>query len=98
MTKKNNLPKRLVTGKSGRQETKVPTIGGRGRIDMNLKDIHWTPAKLSIVSTVLLAPLTLAIVLSFQVGNSLVGIILIGLGLFVGLIYLALRFIENNDF
>ncbi len=97
MTKKNNLPKKLVAGKSERQETKVPTVGGRGRIDVKLKDIHWTPTKLSIASTVLLAPLTLAIVLSFQAGNSLVAIILIGLGLFVGLMYLALRFIENND-
>ena len=100
MKKDYNLPARLVKGKSGQQEVKVPAAapGGGGRVDTNWKDIHWTPAKLGIVSTVLLAPLTFAIVVSFQAGNSLIGIVLIGLGLFVGLMYLALRFIENNEF
>lgn len=99
MKKKHNLPNRLVKGKSGQAGFEAPTLGGHGgRVETNLKDIHWTPAKLGIVSTVLLAPFTFAIVVSFQAGNSLIGIVLIGLGLFVGLIYLALRFIENNDF
>lgn len=98
MKEKQNLPDRLVRGKARQQEAKVPIVGGRGRIDTNFKDIRWTPAKLGIVSTVLLAPFTFAIVVSFQVGNTLVGLILLGLGIFVGLMYLALRYIDNNDF
>ena len=98
MKEKNNLPNRLVRGKANQQETKVPTIGGRGRIDTSLKDINWTPAKLSIVSTVLLAPFTFAIVVSFQSGNALIGVLLIGVGVLVGSLYLILRYIDNNDF
>lgn len=98
MKDKYNLPKRLVRGKTGQQEAKVPIIGGQGRIDTSLQDINWTRTKLGIVSTVLLAPFTFAIVVSFQSGNALIGLILIGLGVFVGLIYLALRYIDNNDF
>lgn len=100
MKEKHNLPKRLVQGKSGQQGINVPSAasGGGGGIQTNWKDIHWTPAKLGVVATVLLAPLTFAIVISFHVGNSLIAIILIGLGLFVGLMYLALRFVENNEF
>ena len=98
MKEKNNLPNRLVKGKTGQKEAKVPTIGGRGRINTNFQDIHWTPAKLGIVSTVLLAPLTFAIIVTFQSGSTLFGLILIGLGIFVGLMYLALRYIDNNDF
>lgn len=99
MKKKYNLPNRLVKGKSGQSPAKVPDISGNGgRIEVNLKDINWTPSKLGIVSTVLLAPFTLAIVLSFQAGKGLIGVILLGIGLFVGLMYLALRYIENNEF
>jgi hypothetical protein len=98
MKDKHNLPKRLVRGKTGQQEAKAPIIGGGGRIDTSLKDINWTPAKLGIVSTVLLAPFTFAIVVAFHSGNALVGLILVGLGVFVGLLYLALRYIDNNEF
>ena len=97
MKDKHNLPKRLVRGKTGQQEAKAPIIGGQGRIDASFQNIHWTRAKVGIVSTVLLAPFTFAIVVSFQSGNALIGLILVGLGVFVGLIYLALRYIDNNE-
>ena len=99
MKEKHNLPDRLVKGKSGQAGFEAPTFGGQGgRIQTNLKNIHWTPAKLGIVSTALLAPFTFVIVVSFQAGNSLVGIILIFVAILVGLMYLALRYIENNEF
>lgn len=98
--KGHNLPQRLVRGKTIRsQEARVPTArGGKGQIDTSWKDIHWTPAKLSIVSILLLAPISFAIVLSFKAGNLLVSIILIGALIFMGLMYLALRYIEQNEF
>ena len=98
--KKHNLPGRLVRGGTKQsQEVKVPSAaGGNAQIPTNLKEIHWTPIKLSIVSIVLLAPISCAIVLSFKAGNILVGLILIGLLVFMGLIYLALRYIEENEF
>ncbi|MGB5712718.1 MAG: hypothetical protein WBM44_17625, partial [Waterburya sp.] len=92
--KGNNLPKRLVRGGIKRsQEAKVPDAkGGKGQIATNWKEIHWTPIKLSVASTIILAPISCAIVLSFKAGNSLVGIILIGLLVFMGLMYWALRY------
>ena len=101
MKKGHNLPNRLVTGKRNRPEpAEPPTIrgGGGGKIDTNIKDINWTPAKLRIVATILLAPMVTAIIVSFNVGNILIGLVLIGLLIFVGLIYLALRYIEQNEF
>jgi type IV secretory pathway TrbL component len=99
---KHNLPKRLVRGKTYKsQEAKAPSIGGSGgMIDTRLRDIdiNWTPAKLRIVMTVLIAPVVTAIIVSFNAGNILVGLILIGLILFVGLMYLALRYIDGNEF
>ena len=95
-----NLPKRLVRGKIDKsQEAKVPTIGGAGgNINTQLRDIEWTPAKLRIVMTVLIAPVITAIIVSFNAGNILVGLILIGLIIFVGLMYLALGYIDRNEF
>lgn len=95
----HDLPKKLRQGKSGKQGFQAPTLGGHGgSVKTDLQDIHWTPAKLGIVGTILLAPFTFAIIVSFQAGNSLVGAVLIVIGLLVGLLYLALRFIENNEF
>ena len=98
--KKHHVPKKLVQGKTGKSiGAEPPRLAGRGgNINTSLRDIHWTPAKLSIVSTALLAPFTFVIIVAFNAGNTLVGTILIGLAVFVGLMYLALRYIENNEF
>ncbi len=97
--KGHNLPKRLVTGGLKKsQEAQVPAIGGKGSIATNWREIRWTPAKLSIASIIILAPISFAIVLSFKAGNILIGLILIGLIVFMGLMYLALRYIEHNEF
>ncbi len=98
--KGHNLPGRLVRGGTKQsQEAKVPSAAGRGaHIPTNFTEIRWTPLKLSIASIIVLSPISFAIVLSFKAGNSIVGVILIGLLVFMGLIYLALRYIENNEF
>ncbi len=96
---KHKLPKKLVQGKVAKsQKVEVPIIGGAGKIETNWKDIHWTPVKLSIVLAVLVIPFLAAIAIAFRTGNSLVGVLLIGLIVFVGLMYLALRYIEENEF
>ena len=94
--KKPQLPKKLNLGKVGRsQEAKVPTGLGGGKIETNWKDINWTPAKLVIVVAVLGIPFLIAIIISFMVGNNLIAGTLIGIAVFVGLMFLALRFIEQ---
>ena len=98
--KKHNLPKRLIrVNTKSSQEAKVPVArGGNGSINTNLSDIRWTPARLSVASTIILAPISFAIVVSFKAGNALVGIILIGALVMMGLMYLAVRYIERNEF
>ena len=98
--KEDNLPDRLVRGKSKQpQQIKVPKSGGTGgSINTSLSDINWTPAKLRIVMTVLLAPIVTAIIVSFNAGNLLISLVLIGLIVFVGVLYLALRYIDQNEF
>ena len=97
--KEHNLPDRIVKGKSNPSEVQAPkTSGAGGRINTSLSEINWTPAKVRIVLTVLLAPVVTAIIVSFNAGNILIGFVLIGLIIFVGAIYLALRYIEKNEF
>ncbi|MGL5943970.1 MAG: hypothetical protein ACRC2S_27100 [Waterburya sp.] len=97
--KKPNLPKQLIQGKAGRAEAKVPSAsGGDGGIDTNWKDINWTPKKLSLAIAFLSIPYLIAVIGTFRSGNILIAMVLVGLGLFVGLLYLALRMIEKGDF
>ena len=51
-----------------------------------------------IAATLLNVPFLLATVMTFKSGNALVGLILVGIAIFVGLFYLALRYIEENEF
>ena len=96
--KKHNLPKRLVRGGEKKSYSgKLPEIGGRGRIATNW-NIKWTRSKASVVSFVILAPISFTIVLCFKAGNIMIGLVLLGLIIFMGLIYLALRYIEQNEF
>lgn len=94
--KKPQLPKKLTLGGvRGSQEAKVPPPAGKGRIETSWKDINWTPTKLVIVTGVLGIPYLVAIVVCFTVGNNLIAGTLIGLAILVGLMFLALRFIEQ---
>ncbi|MEM7761391.1 MAG: hypothetical protein AAF298_25160 [Cyanobacteria bacterium P01_A01_bin.40] len=97
---KHNLPKRLVTGGARKSfPAEISNLGKKGgKIRTNIKEIHWTPTKLSVVSFAILAPISFTIVLCFKAGNVMVGSVLLGLIIFMGLIYLALRYIEQNEF
>ncbi len=97
--KKYKLPKRLVTGATKKsQEAVVPKLsGGGGQIGTNL-NIRWTPRRLVIAATLLGVPFLLTTVIAFKSGKILIGVILVGIAVFVGLMYLALRYIEANEF
>lgn len=96
---KHNVPKKLVQGKVGKsQEAKVPkAMGGAGHVQTNI-NIRWTRNRAVIAAALLGVPFLLATVAAFKSGNIMVGCILVLIAAFVGLIYLALRYIENNDF
>jgi hypothetical protein len=97
--KRHKLPDRLVRGRTRTsQEAKVPLLIGKGgTIGTNL-NIRWTPRKRVIAATVLGVPFLLATVMAFKSGYILMGAILVGIAGFVGLMYLALRYIEANEF
>jgi len=97
--KNHNLPGRLVKGGVKRsQEAKVPGATGRGgRIQTDL-NINWTRKRAFLAGAILGVPFLLATVVAFKSGNILVGCILTFIAVFVGLLYLALRYIENNEF
>lgn len=97
--KQYKLPGRLVTGGSKRShEAKVPEpTGGSGAIGTNM-NIRWTPRKRVIAATVLGIPFLLVTTISFKSGYIFFGAILVGIAAFVGLMYLALRYIEANEF
>ncbi len=98
--RQRGIPRKINMGKTGRsQDRQPPTFGGRGgRIDTSLKDINWTPSKLALASAVLGIPFLLVVVLMFRSGNGVFGGFLIGIAMFVGLMYLTLRYIDKNEF
>ncbi|MFM2310923.1 MAG: hypothetical protein RLZZ04_199 [Cyanobacteriota bacterium] len=97
--KKHKLPDRLITGGSKKShEAKVPElIPGSGAIGTNFH-IRWTPRKRVIAATVLGVPFLLVTTMVFKSGHIFIGVILVGIAVFVGLMYLALRYIEANEF
>lgn len=97
--KRHKVPKKLIQGKTNKsQPANLAPIGKGGKILTNLPDIHWNAPKLTVASVAILAPITFTIVLSFKAGNILIALVLIGIIIFMGLIYLALRYIEDNEF
>ena len=97
--KRHNVPKKLIQGKTNKSSpANVPSMDQGGKIITNFQEIRWTKPKLTLVSVALLAPITFTIVLCFKAGNSLIGLILIGIIMFMGLMSLALRYIDNNEF
>ena len=97
--KEPNIPKHITQGRTGRsQEAKVPIAqGGAGNVNTNL-NIRWTRGRAIFATALLGVPFLLATVAAFKSGNILVGCILVGVAVFFGLMYLALRYIEANDF
>jgi hypothetical protein len=96
--KKPKLPTQIIQGKAARAEAKISTGGKYGNIQTNWKDINWTPKKLSLAIAFLSIPYLTAMIATFRSGHILIFILLIGMGVFVGLLYLALRMIEKEDF
>ncbi len=91
--------KKIVKGKSRPGDRKFPAHGGKGgEIYTNLPDINWTPKKLILAIALLSIPYVGAVLACFIAGISFIAYLLIGLGIFVGLIVLALRFIDQQDF
>jgi CHASE2 domain-containing sensor protein len=97
--KKHKLPDRLIRGGSKRSHgVTLPWEGGSsGAIGSNM-NIRWTPRKRVIAATVLGVPFLLVTAIAFKSGHFFIGVILVGVAFFVGLMYLALRYIEANDF
>jgi hypothetical protein len=97
--KKYKLPDRLVSGRTKTsQQAKAPaTFGAGGTIGTDFH-IRWTPRKRVIATTALGVPFLLVTVMAFKSGYILMGVILLGVAGFVGLMYLALRYIEANEF
>ena len=86
-------------GKTGQPQNRAPMLGGGGgQIDTKLRDIKWTPKKLAIAFAVLGIPFLIVILLIFKSGATMFGLVFVGLAVFMGLMYLALRFIDNNEF
>lgn len=96
---KHKLPDRLITGgtKASRLAEAPTSFGSGGTIGTNM-NIRWTPRKRVIAATVLGVPFLLSTAMAFKSGYTLMGVILMGIAGFVGLMYLALRFIEANEF
>lgn len=86
-------------GKTGQAQNQAPIFGGAGgQINTKLKDIKWTPKKLAMAFAILGIPFLIVVLLIFKSGNIMIGMVFIGLAAFIGLMYLALRFIDNNEF
>lgn len=99
MSKKNNLPRKFIQGKTRHsQEARVPTIGGQGKIQTNWQDINWTPTKLAIVLPALIIPFAIGVIGAFKAGNPIIILLLVGLIIFVAIVYLLLRYLDENDF
>ena len=96
---KNNLPDRLVKGGiKTSQEAKVPIVGGGGGSIRTNINIRWTRNKAIVAATLLGVPYLLATIAAFKSGKILIGCVLIVIAVFFAFIYLALRYIENNEF
>ena len=97
--KRSNIPRKLKMGKVNKPQDRAPLLGGGGgKIDTQWQDIKWTPKKLAIAFAVLGIPFLVVMVLIFKSGSSFIGLVFVGMAIFMGLMYLALRFIDNNEF
>ena len=91
--------KKIVQGRSRPIDRKFPRHGGTGgRINTNLPDINWTQKKLVLTIALLGVPYVVAILACFITGINLIAYLLIGIAILVGLLVLAIRFIDRQDF
>ena len=97
--KPEKLPKKLIQGKtSGSQGANFDPKYGSGKIQTNWEDIKWTPTKRIVTIAVLVVPYLIAIVACLASGINLIAYILIGLAVMIGLLFWALRLIDQGDF
>ena len=94
-----NPNKKVVKGKSSPVDRNLPVHGGSGgRVNTNWQHINWTPKKLTLAIALLGIPYVGATLACFIAGINFIAYLLIGLAIFVGLIVLALRLIDQTDF
>jgi len=101
MSKKNpeKLPKKLIQGKtSGSQGASFDPRYGAGKIQSNWQDIKWTPTKRILITAVLIVPYLIAIAGCLVSGFNFIAYILIALAIMIGLLFWALRLIDQGDF
>ncbi|GAB4242869.1 MAG: hypothetical protein Kow0049_32290 [Stanieria sp.] len=75
----------------------LPKGGKGGSIQTNWKTINWTPKKLLIASILIGVPYLAGVIASLLAGLTMITFILIGLGLFVGILYGILRWLEQAE-
>jgi Flp pilus assembly protein TadB len=75
----------------------VPQIGGRGGIQTNWKDIRWTSKKLIAVTSLLTLPYLATVVATFVAGMTVISLIMSGVAVFVGIIFVLVRWLEKAN-
>lgn len=93
-------PKKITLGRSGQFNRDAPAGAGAGgsRIATSWQEIKWTTKKKIVISIVLGFPYGFALVVCFGTGANIGGYILLGLLAIVGLILLALRLVDRDEF
>ncbi|MGF1541903.1 MAG: hypothetical protein ACFCU5_15885 [Pleurocapsa sp.] len=89
--------KKIVKGKSSpvRQDFHQYTLKGGGAINTNIQDINWTPKKLILTITLLGIPYGGIVLACFIAGINIIAYMLIGLAIFVGILFLIVRSLEQ---
>ena len=98
MSQSNSDPdKKIIKGKSSpvRQDFHQYNLKGGGGINTNLQDINWTPKKLILTIALLGIPYGGIVLACFIAGINIIAYVLIGLAIFVGLLFLILRLIDR---
>lgn len=97
--KREKFPNKIIQGKtSGSQGVNFAAGGGQGKVQTNWHDIKWTPTKRIVAIAVLVVPYLIAVIGCFAAGINLIAYVLIGLAIMTGLLFWALRKIDQGDF
>jgi hypothetical protein len=77
----------------------LPVVGGTGaNIQTTWQDINWTRKKLFLITCLLGLPYLITIIATYLAGMTIITFVLIGLALFVGILFLIVRWVEHADF
>jgi hypothetical protein len=84
--------KKITKGKSAQIQRDFPQSNPHAEINTNYwQDINWTPKRLLSIIALLGIPYVGVILACFIAGISLIGYLLIGLVIFIGLLFFMLR-------